>query len=67
MHASKIMIEYEDGSQDLATGSNAKQIMEWYNSCQILAIVHGAVYRGPKFEHTISPHAIPKYVREQGF
>ena len=36
------------GSQDIATGSSASQIVEWLFGCQGIAMVHGMIYNGPQ-------------------
>ena len=48
--ATRIEIRYDDGSMDLAEGSDAAQILDWYNAGQTMNLIHGAVYSGPQFK-----------------
>lgn len=47
----RIEIAYSDGSRDVAEGDAADQIMRWFNSCQMMNHIHGAVYNGPQMTH----------------
>ena len=47
--ATKIVVEYDDGSYAFADGEAATKIWEWLMACQSLNLVHGAVYKGPQF------------------
>ena len=46
--AKKIEITWDDGSVSFAEGDAAKQIMEWWRSCEVMNMIHGAQYKGPK-------------------
>lgn len=51
MKATSITIKYDDGSIEYANGDDATKIMDWYHAVEQLAMVHGAVYQGPKLRH----------------
>lgn len=48
--AVRIEVEYSDGTKGMAEGSDAKQIMNWWMSCETLAFIHGIKYSGPTLE-----------------
>lgn len=61
-----IHIKYDDGSQDIADGDDAKQILDWYNAGQSMNIIHGAVYKGPQFREIPAGAADPETDRGGG-
>jgi Zn/Cd-binding protein ZinT len=48
--AIRIEIEYDDGLIEFAEGDAAEQIVSWYKGCEVMNCVHGARYRGQRFE-----------------
>ena len=42
----KIRVEYEDGTIKEAEGQDADAIMKWWNSCELMAFVHGSEFKG---------------------
>lgn len=48
MSATKITIHYDDGTISYANGEDAASVMRWWESCEVMAYVHGANYTGPK-------------------
>lgn len=49
----RIEIEYEDGSVVGATGTDAFEIMRWWDGCEGMNLAHGAIYRGPKLKPVV--------------
>lgn len=45
--ATKITIEYEDGSIKEAVGEDAGKIMEHWVNCEVFWSIHGFEYKGP--------------------
>ena len=50
--ATKIVIEYDDGSVKEATGEAAAKIMAYWNGLESLGFVHGIQYFGPCLQET---------------
>ena len=48
--AIRIEIQYDDGTVDFAEGDAAEQIKNWYNNAEVMYCIHGATYKGPKFQ-----------------
>lgn len=46
-------IRYSDGSRQVAEGSDAAAIMEWFNSCEVMNYIHGVKYSGPGFRRIL--------------
>lgn len=46
--AVEIKITYDDGSFDIAEGSDAESVWQELQSCEQLAWIHGRRYRGPQ-------------------
>jgi hypothetical protein len=53
LKAVKLMVEYEDGSVDLASGKIAEDIWAYLEDCQVFKHVHGFHYSGPHFIHLV--------------
>ena len=45
--ATRITVEYEDGSIQEAIGDDASKIMQHWISCEVICSVHGMEYNGP--------------------
>lgn len=44
--ATKVRIEYDDGSVYMAKGDDAEKLMQWYSGCEQMAMLHGHQYFG---------------------
>ncbi len=44
--ATKILVEWDDGSKTVATGEHADEVMNWWNSCETFCYVHGMYFKG---------------------
>lgn len=42
----KIRIEYDDGTIKESSGKDAETIMNWWNSCETMAFIHGHEFDG---------------------
>lgn len=55
MKATRIKIEFEDGSALEANGKQAADIMDWYSAGESMLCVHGGEYKGEKFTKIPAP------------
>lgn len=44
--ATKIRIEFDDGSVSTAEGDHAAEVYAWWNSCEFMNHLHGNHYKG---------------------
>lgn len=61
--AKKICIELEDGTILSAEGEHAAEVYSWWNSCEMMNIIHGCEYSGKCLNQT-PPPKVEKTVKE---